>query len=150
MNTLGNPTLYRRSGIYRILHYFFLFWVKYIDLWYSLEPPHRGGSNKHRKPMYGAKIRKILLIINRNIPFLEPWQQEFILHRYVILMNAICKHGIRWRARLAPIQLIIYFTKNTFFFFFFFKIAETRLYPLLHDWSIICEFLVSKGDNSSV
>ena len=36
-----NPTLYTKTGVYRGIHYFFLFLLKNIDCGYSLEPPHR-------------------------------------------------------------------------------------------------------------
>ena len=31
-----------------------------IDCGYSLEPPHRGGSNEYRYSMFWAEIRKII------------------------------------------------------------------------------------------
>ena len=33
-----------------------------IDCGYSLEPPHRGGSNEYRQFMFWAEIRKIIYI----------------------------------------------------------------------------------------
>ena len=38
---------------------FFLFLLKNIDCGYSLEPPHRGGSNEYPQSMFWAEIRKI-------------------------------------------------------------------------------------------
>ena len=39
------PLLYSKTGVYRGMHYFFLFLLKNIDCGYSLEPPRWGGSN---------------------------------------------------------------------------------------------------------
>ena len=41
-----------KTGVYRGIHYFFLFLLKNIDCGYSLEPPHRGGSNEYSQSMY--------------------------------------------------------------------------------------------------
>ena len=35
---------------------FFLFLLKNIDYWYSLEPPRRGGSNEYTKSMFWVEI----------------------------------------------------------------------------------------------
>ena len=31
-----------------------------VDCWYSIEPPHRGGSNKYPQSMFFNKIRRIM------------------------------------------------------------------------------------------
>ena len=41
------------TGVYII---FFLFLLKNIDCGYSLEPPHRGGSNEYPQSMFWAEI----------------------------------------------------------------------------------------------
>ena len=46
-----NPLLYK-TGVYRGMHYFFLFLLKNIDRGYSLEPPRRGGSNECPQTMF--------------------------------------------------------------------------------------------------
>ena len=43
------------TGVYII----FLISAKNIDCGYSLEPPHRGGSNEYLQSMFWAEIRKI-------------------------------------------------------------------------------------------
>ena len=44
------------TGVYIIFSYFCLFIN--IDYGYSLEPPHRGGSNKYLQSMFWAEIWK--------------------------------------------------------------------------------------------
>ena len=43
------------TGVYII----FLISAQNIDCGYSLEPPHRGGSNEYPQSMFWAEIRKI-------------------------------------------------------------------------------------------
>ena len=43
--TPSTPILYSKNGVYRDIHYFFLFLLKNIDCVYSLESPHGGSSN---------------------------------------------------------------------------------------------------------
>ena len=38
---------YSKTWVYRGIHYCFLFLLKHIDCGYSLEPPHRCGSNEY-------------------------------------------------------------------------------------------------------
>ena len=38
----------------------FHFFAQNIDCGYSLEPPHRGGSNEYPQSMFWAEIRKII------------------------------------------------------------------------------------------
>ena len=56
-----NPNFYivKLSGVYRDIHYFFLFLFKNIYCGYSLEPPGRGGSNEFPQSMFWAEIWKI-------------------------------------------------------------------------------------------
>ena len=49
------PLLYSKTGVYRGIHYFSYFAQKH-RLWYSLEPPRRGGSNEYPQSMFGAEI----------------------------------------------------------------------------------------------
>ena len=58
MNTLENPTLYREKWGLPRSALFFLFWLRNVDCGYSLEPPHRGGSNKYPQSMFGAKSKE--------------------------------------------------------------------------------------------
>ena len=45
------PLLYSKTGVYRGIHYFSYFCSKH-RLWYSLEPPRRGGSNEYPQSIY--------------------------------------------------------------------------------------------------
>ena len=56
---------------YAGVYLFFLFFAPNIDCGYSLEPPHRGGSNVYPQSMFGAKIRKISKIYQQNFQFLN-------------------------------------------------------------------------------
>ena len=47
------PHLYiEKTGVYRGIHYFFLFLLQSIDFGYSLEPPQRGDSNEYPQSMF--------------------------------------------------------------------------------------------------
>ena len=48
-----------KTGVLRGIHYFFLFLLKIIDCRYSLEPPHRGGSNEYLLSMFWTLLWKI-------------------------------------------------------------------------------------------
>ena len=50
--TILNPTFVSKTGVYKGIHYFFLFLLKNINCGYSLEPPHRGGSNEYPQFMF--------------------------------------------------------------------------------------------------
>ena len=48
------------TGVYIIV----LFLLKNIDYWYSLEPPHRGGSNKYPQSMFLSRnVKNIRIFI---------------------------------------------------------------------------------------
>ena len=58
MLTPFNPTcIYQNWGLqgYTLI---FLFLLKNIDCWYSLEPPRWGGSNEYPQSMFWAEIWK--------------------------------------------------------------------------------------------
>ena len=38
----------------------FQIYAQHIDCGYSLEPPHRGGSNEYPQSMFLRKVRKIM------------------------------------------------------------------------------------------
>ena len=44
----------------------FLISAQNIDCGYSLEPPHRGGSNEYPQSMFWAEIRKISEFLSEN------------------------------------------------------------------------------------
>ena len=64
MNTLENPILFREKWDFPGYTLFLLFWLENTDCGYSLEPPHRGGSNEHLQSMFETNIKKISLIFN--------------------------------------------------------------------------------------
>ena len=59
-----------KLGVYRGIHYFFLFLLKNIDCGYSLEPPRRGGSNKYPQSMFWTEIWKLSEFLSENFQFL--------------------------------------------------------------------------------
>ena len=66
------PLLYSKTGVYKGIHYFFLFLLETIDFRYSLEPPRRGGSkcNEYPQFMFWAEIWKLIIrILSENFQF---------------------------------------------------------------------------------
>ena len=55
--TPKTPLLYGKTGVYRVVIFFF-FLLKNIDCGYSLEPPYSGGSKEHPQSMFWAEIWK--------------------------------------------------------------------------------------------
>ena len=45
----------------------FLIFAQNRDCGYTLEPPHRGGSNEYPQSMFEAKIRKIGIPLNTPV-----------------------------------------------------------------------------------
>ena len=86
--TLLNPTFYRKTGVYRGIHYFFLFLLKNIDCGYSLEPPRRGGSNECTESMFWAEIWKISEFLSENFQFLVV-KFSIYLNRRVFVMKGL-------------------------------------------------------------
>ena len=74
------------TGVYII----FLISAQKRRLWYSLELPHRGGSNEYPQSMFWAEIWKISVFLSENFQFLEV-KFSIYLNRHVFVM---CK----WRA----------------------------------------------------
>ena len=59
-----------------------------IDCWYSLEPPHRGGSNKYPQSMFWAEIRKIMYTPVNPSFTIEKWGlRGSKLYRHVFVMT---------------------------------------------------------------
>ena len=48
---------------------FFLYLLLNIDCWYSLEPPHWGGSSVYPQSMLSAKIRKLFFFLSKKFQF---------------------------------------------------------------------------------
>ena len=66
------PLLYSKTGVYKGIHYFFLFLLKNIDCGYSLEPPRRGGSNDTHNLSFELKYEKYQgFFLSENVQFLE-------------------------------------------------------------------------------
>lgn len=62
MTTMGHPTVYMEKwGLpgYTVLHV-----LAQKHCGYSLETPYHSSSNEHQQAIFGAKIRKIILILN--------------------------------------------------------------------------------------
>ena len=60
-----------KTGVYMGIHYFFLFLLKNIDCWYTLEPPRRGGSNEYHTLCYDEKYEKYQSFLSENFRFFE-------------------------------------------------------------------------------
>ena len=80
------PVLYSKTGVYRGIHYFFLFLFKNIDCGYSLEPPRRGGSNEYPQSMFWAEIWKLSVFFIWKFPFFLVLKFSVYLNRYVFVM----------------------------------------------------------------
>ena len=85
INPLKPYFLYSKSGVYMGIHYFSYFCSKH-RLWYSLEPPRRGGSNEYPQSMFWAEIRKISAFLSENFQFLEV-KFSIYLNRRVYVMS---------------------------------------------------------------
>ena len=57
-----------------------------IDFGYSLEPPHRGGSNEYPQSMFGAEIWQISDFFSKYFHFLVV-KVSVYLNRYVFVMR---------------------------------------------------------------
>ena len=84
--TPETPVLYSKTGVYRGKHYFFLFLLKTIDCGYSLEPPHRGGSNEYPQSMIWAEIWKISVFLSESFHFFLVVKFSVYLNRLVFVM----------------------------------------------------------------
>ena len=66
-----------------------------IDCGYSLEPPHRGGSNEYPQSMFWAEITKIMYApVNPSFTIQKWGLRGSKLYRYVFLMvpSGLCAH----------------------------------------------------------
>ena len=94
------------TGVYIIS----LFLLKNIDWGYSLEQPHRGGSNEYPQSMFWAGIRKILNSFIWKFSFFLVVKFSIYLNRRVIVMCLSRINGLREafeRAWNAQIQMIV-------------------------------------------
>ena len=99
-NTFGSKFIIMKTRLYNFdphklhfyivklgfTHYLSLFLLKNIDCGYSLEPPHRGGSNEYPQPIFWAELWKMIEILSKNFQFLEV---KFSIHlnRHVFVMT---------------------------------------------------------------
>ena len=72
---------------------FFLFLLKNIDCGYSLEPPHRGGSNEYPQSMFWAEMWRILELLSENFNFLLV-KFSIYLNRRVFVLVVICSSSL--------------------------------------------------------
>ena len=64
-----------KLGFIMGIHYFFLFLLKNIDCGYSLEPPHRGGSNECHNLCFEQKYEKKKVFYLKIFSF---WRWKFL------------------------------------------------------------------------
>ena len=67
---------------------FFLISSQKHRLWYSLEPPRRGGSNEYLQSVFWAEIWKISEFLSENFQFLEVKFSTY-LHREVMFWSPL-------------------------------------------------------------
>ena len=133
-----NPALYSKTRVYKGIHYFILFLLKNIDYGYSLEPPHRGGSNEYPQSMFWAEIWKISEIFIWKFSFFFVVKFSVCLNRRVFVIcdwamweNGLCVPGKRTNAQLRKNGHIITktclfkYTKN--FIFKNWKFSDKKL-----------------------
>ena len=83
------------TGVYII---YFLFLLENIDCGYSLEPPHRGGSNKYPQSMFWAEIWKISeFFLSENFQFLEVEFSIYLNRRVFVMRRLKMSHLLRMR-----------------------------------------------------
>ena len=71
---------YKKSDIFHIS-------ALNIDCMYSLEPPHRGGSNEYPQSMFWAEIRKLMYTpVNPSFTILKWGLRGSKLYRHVFVM----------------------------------------------------------------
>ena len=81
------PLLYSKTGVYRGIHYFSYFCSKNIDCVYSLELPHRRGSNEYPQSMFLSKnVKNIRVFYLKIFSFFEV-KFSIYLNRGVFVMT---------------------------------------------------------------
>ena len=79
------------TGVYII----FLISAKNIDCGYSLEPPHRGSSNKYPQSMFRAEIWKISEFLSENFQFLEVKFSIYLNRRVFVMVSPKITNFVR-------------------------------------------------------
>ena len=96
------PLLYSKTGVYRSIHFFFLFLLKNIDCGYSLEPPLRGGSNEYHRLSdavltsthtlcFEQKYEKYQIFLSENFQFLDVKFSIYLNRRVYVMFGAFWK-----------------------------------------------------------
>ena len=67
------------------MHYF-SFMLKNIDCGYSLEPPHRGGSNEYPQSMFEAEMWNITKFLSEKFQFLEVKFSKYLNRRVFVMI----------------------------------------------------------------
>ena len=101
-------------------------------LWYSLEPPLRGGSNEYSQSMFWAEVWKISEFLSENFRFLVV-KFSVYLNRHVFVMNLHQEGTHFFPLRVAPLEAINSFLQEQPFFkeakyFMFTAETTTSLY----------------------
>ena len=112
------PHIYVVKLGFRGVYIIFLISAQKHRLWYSLEPPRRGGSNEYPQSMFWAEIWKISeFFIWFFFQFLEV-KFSVYLNRHVFLMKNVCC-GYSWKAPnpSASEEALLMRALNTIFFF---------------------------------
>ena len=77
------------------MHYFSYYCSKY-RLWYSLEPPRRGGSNEYPQCMFWAETWKYQIFFFSEIFHFLMVKFSVYLNRHVFVMDSLCYLFIVW------------------------------------------------------
>ena len=76
------------TGVYII----FLISAQTHRLWYSLEPPRRGGSNEYPQSMFLSRnMKNIRFFLSENFQFLEVTLSIYLNRRVFVMVLGNCK-----------------------------------------------------------
>ena len=75
------------TGVYII----FLISAQKHRLWYSLEPPRRGGSNEYPQSMFWAEVWKISGFLSKNFHFLVVEFSVYLNRRVFVMVHLACE-----------------------------------------------------------
>ena len=102
-----NPTFYIVKLGLQGYTLFFLILLKNVDCGYSLEPPHRGGSNEYLQSMFWAEIWKIVEFLIWNFQFLEVKFSIYLIRRVFIMTSLLSTHNILYRGEIRKKNVLI-------------------------------------------
>ena len=72
------------TGVYVIFHIS----AQKHRLWYSLEPPRRGGSNEYPQSMFGVEIGKISAFLSENFHILVVKFSVYLNRRVFVMFQS--------------------------------------------------------------